>query len=232
MVSSATLKKVSAASGLVFGVFLMMHLFSHYSLILGMERANNNLRLFRKIYQHPAFEVTLLIALMAHMASNTMLYMQRQKINAASKKDGGKEPAGTLELQYHRYAGYFLSLSIFGHVLATRLAPLYLLDDPSQYDYTFVTHATYLFGKSFFGGYLILMGIAGGWHLIYGTRSAIATLSGSSVVGKPFPFALKPVAAISHLLIINSILAVTGFYFVIDTETKADLYAKVYFMFK
>lgn len=232
MVSTATLKKGSAASGLVFGVFLTMHLLSSYSLTFGMETANNNLRLFRKIYQNPVFEVTLLLALLTHIASNTTLYIRRQKIDSASKKEGGKEPAGTLELKAHRYAGNFLFVAVFGHVAFTRLAPLFLLDDPSQYDYTFITHASNLFGKLFFGGYLVLFGMAGGWHLIYGTRSAIATLSGSSIVGKPFPFALKPVAAINHLLIINAILAVTGFYCVIDTTTKADLYEKIYSMFK
>ena len=36
--------------------------------------------------------------------------------------------------------------------------------------------------------YLVLLGMAGGWHLIYGTRSALGILSGSSVEGKPFPF--------------------------------------------
>jgi succinate dehydrogenase/fumarate reductase cytochrome b subunit len=231
MVSTASLKKISAVSGLGFAVFLVMHFLSHYSLILGVDTANDNLRLFRKIYQHPVFEVALLVALMAHMASNTMIYIKRQKIDASSKKEGGKEPAGTMELKGHRYTGYFLSMSIFGHVAATRLAPLFFLDDPSQYDYTFITHANNLFG-SLFGVYLALLGIAGGWHLIYGTRSAIATLRGSSVAGKPFPFALKPVAALSHLLIINAVLAASGFYYVVDTETKAELYNKVYYMFK
>jgi hypothetical protein len=232
MVSTASLKKISAVAGLCFAVFLAMHFLSHYSLILGVERANQNLRFFRKIYQHPVFEIALLVALMAHMASNTMIYIKRQKIDAVSKKEGGKEPAGTMELKGHRYAGYFLSMSIFGHVAFTRLAPLFLLDDPSQYDYyTFITHANSHFGSVFFI-YLALMGIAGGWHLIYGTRSAIATLRGSSVAGKPFPFALKPVAALCHLLIINAVLAASGFYFVVDTETKADVYNKVYSMFK
>lgn len=229
MVSTASLKKISAASGLLFGVFLVLHLLSHYSLVLGMETANDNLRFFRKIYQHPACEIALLVAVVAHMVSNTMLYIKRQKIDGSSKKEGGKEPAGSLELKGHRYTGYFLALSIFGHVIFTRIAPLFLLDDPSQYDYTFVNHAYKLFGI-FFPVYLVLFGMAGGWHLIYGTRSAIATLSGTSVVGKPFPFALKPVAAINHLLIINAVLAATGFYYVVDSETKLDLYKKVYYM--
>lgn len=238
LVSTGSLKVMSAASGLFFGVFLAMHLVCHYSLVLGMDTANDNLRFFRTFYQHPVFEVGLLIALVAHMASNTVLYLKRQKVHAGAaaktmhetkKVAGGTE--GSAELTGHRYAGYFLSASILGHVGATRLAPLFLLDNPADYDYTFLTHANALFG-GLFGVYLALLGVAGGWHLIYGTRSAIATLTGSSVVGTPFPFALKPVAATSHILIVNAILAATGYYYVIDTETKAALFEKVYFMFE
>jgi succinate dehydrogenase/fumarate reductase cytochrome b subunit len=233
MVSVASLKKVSAASGLFFGAFLVLHLISHYTLLFGIDAANDTLRLFRKVYQNPVFEVALLVALLAHMASNTLIYLKRRNADAAafsSKKDGNPPAPVSLELRGHRLAGYFLAASIFGHVAVTRLAPLWLLEDPSQYDYGFIAHASNLFG-AFFAAYVALLGMAGGWHLIYGTRSALATLKGTSVTGTPFPFALKPVAAISHVLVVNAVLALAGFYSAIDTETKADLHAKVYFLF-
>jgi hypothetical protein len=71
--------------------------------------------------------------------------------------------------------------------------------------------------------------MAGGWHLLYGTRSAIVTLFyGSSVIGKEFPLYLKPFAVVNHILIINAAIALGGVYFVIDIETKKELYDIVY----
>lgn len=192
--------------------------------------------LFRKVYQNPLFEIGLFISLLAHMTSNTMIYLHRQKIeqkaSAAKKDDDAKakvEPPGYYELKGHRYTGYFLSFAVIGHIFATRILPVFALDDPTQYDYTFLTHAQALFGPVF-GVYLMLFGIAGGWHLIYGTRSAITTLFlGSSVTGKPFPLALKPVALLNHVLIINAVLAVCfGVYYAVDMDTKDDLYKRVY----
>jgi hypothetical protein len=236
MVSSLLLKKISAASGLYFGVFLTMHLFSHYSTIFGMDKAMANVLFFRKLYQNPVFEIGLLASLVAHMISNAMVYRYRQKIERRSsvlkKNEDSKtklEPPGSLELKGHRYTGYFLSLAIIGHVSATRIVPLFILSDPSQFDYSFATYAQRAIFGPIFGLYLIMLGMAGGWHLLYGTRSAVTTLFfGSSVTGKPFPLVLKPVAAVNHILIINAVLAITGVYYAVDTETKEDLYKIVY----
>lgn len=221
MPSVGTWKKLQATSGLIFGVFLTMHLFSHFALIVGWETAQTNLmQTWRPIYQHPIFEITLLLATALHMVSNTVIIMKRGKLEAKKKVNG--------ELLGHRYSGYFLAFSIFGHVGATRLAPLFLLDDPSQYDYSFVAKANQLFPSSIFAVYLILFGMAGGWHLVYGTRSALATLSGTSVMGKPLPMALKFVANLSHLLVINAVLALMGYYYLVDTTTKAALHDQIF----
>jgi hypothetical protein len=237
MVSTGSLKKISAASGLYFGVFLIMHLISHYSLYFGMERAMKNMVLFRKVYQNPVFELGLIVALISHYVSNTMIYLHRKKIEEKSaklkKNDGAVTPTasikGDLELKAHRYTGYFLSLAVIGHVSATRVAPFFVLSDPSQFDYSFATYAQKKIFGPIFGVYLSLLGMAGGWHLLYGTRSAIVTLFyGSSVVGKAFPIYLKPLAGINHLLIINAAIALGGVYFVIDIETKKELYDIVY----
>ena len=117
---------------------------------------------------------------------NTVLYFRRHKL--ASPGQEGKSIAGSAELTPHRLTGTFLALSIFGHVGATRIAPLFLLDDPSEYDCSFITSMTEAIPGYVFHVYLVLLGMAGGWHLIYGTQSALAILSGSSVEGKPFSF--------------------------------------------
>ena len=186
-----------------------------------------NLQTLRKIYQHPVFEAGLLIAILIHMVSNTVIIMNRGKSAGHTKKDGnGQKPAGTTELQLHRYVGYFLSVSIVGHVGATRLAPMFILEDPSDYDYSFVAKVAEII-PIFFAGYLGVLGICGGYHLIYGTRSALATLSGSSVIGKPFPGALKVVGVLNLLFVTSAVMALSGFYYVVDTSSKAELHDQI-----
>lgn len=238
MPSIVTWKKLNAASGLAFGSFMVLHLSCHASLNLGWERAEKNLHRARIIYQNPAFEILLLVALMVHMVSNVVLYTNRRKIHKAvafssstssSKKEAGaKEPEGTLELKAHRAAGIILSLSIFGHVAATRIAPLLILDDPSEYDYSFVTQANRKFPWNSFSVYLMIFSVAGVWHVIYGTRSAFAILSGGSVHGTRFPMTLKFLSSACQMIMISAVAASTGYYYVIDTETKAALHEKLY----
>lgn len=219
MPSIGTWKKLQAASGLLFGAFLVMHLACHYSLNLGWETANETLEYFRKIYQQPVFEGVLLLATIVHMMSNTVIIMNRGKVEAKKKVSS--------ELKGHRYSGYFLGFAIFGHVGATRIAPLLLLEDPSQYDYSFVAKVNEIVPMNIFAAYLIVLGMAGGFHLVYGIQSALATLSGSSIAGKPLPFPLKILANLNHVVIISAVLALTGYYYVVDTTTKADLHDKI-----
>ena len=240
-VSTSFLKKVSAGSGLYFGSFLVMHLVNHYSIFFGLERSKKSMILFRKVYQNPIFEFGLIIALMAHYASNTMIYIRRSKIattGSNKKSDDAPEPSsdhsslhhrGEIELKAHRYTGYFLSLSVLGHVAATRIFPMIVLADPTQYDHTFIAFAQQKVFGPLFGLYYVVFGMAGGWHLLYGTRSAINTLFyDKSVTRMAFPIYLKAFAGMNHLLIINAALTLGGAYYVIDLDTKKELYHALY----
>jgi succinate dehydrogenase/fumarate reductase cytochrome b subunit len=237
MPSVSTLIKMRAASGLVFGNFLAYHLFCHYSLyLMGWDAANENLVKGRIIYQNPLVESVLLLSLVLHMYSNTKLYMaRRQSIVASKNKDKIKPKTSSAELKAHRIAGYIMTFSIVGHVIATRLAPLGILEaDASLYDYGFVKKAAQLLygGGIFFYAYLLIFAMAGGWHLIYGTRSAIATLllSGTATQNnnKPVPIPLKMLAMINHILILCGLLAMSGYFYSIDTSDKKELHDKLY----
>ena len=206
MPSVATLQKLNAASGLFFGVFLVIHLICHYTLNLSFEDGQRRLQTMRAIYQHPVFEILLATSLFVHFFANINLYLDRNKINSSTKK---RPIEGSLELQGHRIAGYILSIMIVGHVIATRIGPLIVLDDPRSYDYSFIALAISLIPFKISNLFLILFGCAGGWHLIYGTRAAITTLSGGSVHGKKFPIPLKMLALTNHLLIIGAVLALS-----------------------
>lgn len=231
MPSINTWKQLNAASGLAFGSFLVLHLGTFASLSLGWELAETNLHWARTFYQNPVLEILLVAALMVHTTSNYVLYMNRQKIakGASSKKKvGEKDPPGTFELKVHRTAGAILGLSIFGHVASSRVASLLLLDDPSQFDYSFITRANELIPFNIMPVGLLVFSMAGAWHLVYGTRAALTVLFGGSVVGKPFPLPLKFLAMLFHLAMISAVAAVSGYYYVIDTKTKADLHEIMY----
>jgi len=228
----STVKKVQAASGLLFGAFLFLHLLTHFTLNLGYDEADERLHSFRVIYQNPIFEIMLLVTVLAHVYANISIYTHRQKIERHAHKGEDKskqhQVAGNLELKAHRIAGYVLAFSIVGHVAATRLGPMFILEDPSVYDYSFVAKVNDLLPGQFFLIYLAVFGMAAGWHMIYGTRSAISTLRGSSVLGKPFPMLLKVLALANHILIVGAVLALGGFRYAIDTETKAELHDKLF----
>lgn len=114
-----------------------------------------------------------------------------------------------------------------GHIGATRVLPMILLDDPLVFDYTYLTKVIRFFPNYSFAVYLFLLGATGGWHLIYGTRSAIATLSGSSVTGKPFPMILKALAIFSHVGILLAVLSLSGCFFVIRFSESQEKWHKI-----
>lgn len=225
MVSTTTWKKLQAGSGLVFGVYIVLHFASHYSVLKGWDKGNATLREMRSIYQTPLFEAVLLLSFIVHSVSNFTLYNKRLKAQGTTKKDGNKkDPAGTLELKAHRLAGYIMGLSLFGHVFATRIATKWWMPDPAMYDYRYIKLFNDMVPFNIFMFYLLVFACAGNWHLVFGVRSAIATLRDKSIVGKPFPMVLKVVALSMHLLMFNALAAIAGYYYVveIDEDTKAD----------
>lgn len=60
---------------------------------------------------------------------------------------------------------------------------------------------------------------------LYGTRSAIAILTGSSVVGKPVPIPLKMMALGNHLTIIAAMVALGSYMTTIDMSEKESIHS-------
>lgn len=224
MVSLSTWKQLQAASGLAFGLFLALHFRSHYANIQGLDQGLSALQKVRGVYQRPIVELCLVATVLLHMTSNTILYLNRSKVDSTKKKDGGKEPAGSMELKAHRIAGIILALSIFGHVYATRIASLMTLDDPSLFDYRLIKMTNEYYPANLFAVYLVIFGMAANWHLLFGVRSALATLSGESVIGKPVPIPLKMLALLAHILIIWSVLSILGVFYKVDTEEQVETF--------
>jgi succinate dehydrogenase/fumarate reductase cytochrome b subunit len=237
-ITTTTWRKLQAASGLIFGIFLVLHWISHISLLLlgSLEAGNEMLHRMRSIYQSSPLSEAMLVALslIVHLVSNTVQYLRRGQMeqNAAAKKhdDDDKKSTGasssppppstapyipgSLEHKAHRYAGYILSMFVFGHVYVTRLAPRRFLNDEQynqHYDYAAISLAfdEYRLVPKLF----VVFAMAANWHFVYGMRSALTTLLSngrSSVTGTAFPIPLKTVVLALHILMIGSILALTG----------------------
>jgi hypothetical protein len=224
------MKQLNAISGLAFGCFLILHLSTHYFIFAGLGVAKDVQLKLRVIYQHPVFELLTALSLFVHMYTNLVLYWARQKMESSARsKTKGKTPRSgdQGELTAHRYAGYFLGLSMVGHIGATRVLPMIMLEDPSVFDYTYLTKVIRFFPNYSFAVYLFLLGATGGWHLIYGTRSAIATISGSSVIGKPFPIILKALAMLSHVGILLAVLSLSGCFYVIRFSESQEKWHEI-----
>ncbi|KAG7354986.1 hypothetical protein IV203_004342 [Nitzschia inconspicua] len=190
--SAASPKKIQAASGLFMTIFVTIHLVSHFFLNSSYERADSIMMTLRRVYQNPIFEVLFYVAMISHFYANYHTFQSRSKIAKLHHKNKNDDrnnihsknkhtqttDHGEYELKGHRIAGYTLSLLVVAHVIA-----------------------------SLFKLYYIVLGMAGGWHLIYGVRSAMATLRGRSVQGTTFPMPLKLLASISHKLLISAVLA-------------------------
>ena len=140
---------------------------NHFALFLpGFATAKKIQWNLRLIYQNLYIEILLMLSLVIHMGTNIALYRKRQRL--ASSKEDGKVVKGSSELKAHRMAGYFLALTIAGHVGAVRVVPLFYLDDPSEFDYSFVAATMERIPGHVFSIYLAFLGMAGGWHLLFG----------------------------------------------------------------
>ncbi|GKY90421.1 hypothetical protein MPSEU_000015900 [Mayamaea pseudoterrestris] len=223
--SNRILYKVQAASGLFFASYLIMHFASHYSLLKGWDFGNKQLNRFRVIYHNPVYETMLFLSLLVHTTVSAYMVIKRRTEHTEDKKEGGLRPAGSTERQFHRYAGYVMAASIVGHVLSTRVVGLLFLKNPELYDYTMIFVENQHFMNTL-AAFLVVFGLAGAWHLIYGTRLSIAILRDKSISGEPFPVLLKVLYAVMAMLLINAILAATGHVYPIKLQPHMEVAAE------
>jgi hypothetical protein len=205
-----------------------MHLLSHYSLLLGWDQGNKQISRFRVIYHFPAYEIMLATSLITHLAINAYMVIRRRQLGGSDdqgKKEGGLMPAGSTERKFHRYAGYVLAASIFGHVYSTRIAGLLFLKNPELYDYTMILISNQHL-KNTLAAFLVFFGMSAIWHFLYGTRLAFAILLDRSIAGKPVPWWLKILAVAMTMLLINAIMAVTGHLYPIKPPSHMEVAAE------
>ena len=110
-----SLKQIQAATGLLFLLFVSLHLINTYLAALGPAVYDSAQSVLRNFYHFPPVEALVLAALVVHI----VVGLVRIKV----------EPKRVLtpRARLHRYAGFFLLVVIGGHIAAVR-GPSLLLD--------------------------------------------------------------------------------------------------------
>lgn len=114
------LHRAQAISGLIFGLFALLHLSTHVAAVGGPDVYDRVQAALRRVYQAPVLELGFLGALVVHMATAVLGVRARRRAQA-SRSAPNSVPA---RLRWHRIAGWFLFAVIVGHVVATRVLPM------------------------------------------------------------------------------------------------------------
>lgn len=204
------LVRIQALSGLVFAIFLSLHLVNVMASVLGPGVYDAFQVRIRPLYQFPLVEVgVLLAALLTHMVTGIMRLRRRPR-----SRDFGKLP---LRTRMHRLSAYFLLVFVLGHFAATRM--------PSLLDEVWLGFAGLSFTMSwlpaYFYPYYLLLGLCGLYHGSYGTYLALRAL------GVRLPSITRlgarvyvPLAA-AALLVVLGVLSMGGLLYPIEDPREA-----------
>jgi succinate dehydrogenase/fumarate reductase cytochrome b subunit len=161
----ARLIRGQALSGLVFAVFLSLHLANAAAGALGPSAYDGFLARARLVYQFPPFEV---LAVGAAAAVHASYGIRRWRARRRAARDGGRAAVpGWLRL--HRASGWLLLAVLPGHVLATR-GPGLLLDLPADFSFLRFSLQTWPW---FMAPYYVALYSAGLYHLLHGSLLAL-----------------------------------------------------------
>jgi len=107
-----TLIKVQALAGMMFFIFLVMHLSNTAFAAFGHELYNSLQTTMQALYQHPVFElIFVILPLLSHTIAGVSLVIIRRK---------NKTTKTSLKYRLHSISGFFLLAVVFAHALATR----------------------------------------------------------------------------------------------------------------
>ena len=152
------LKKIQAVAGILFSVFLVLHLTNTALAAFGSGVYNQFQQAIQGFYQFPLFELGfVLLPLITHaVVGITLIFLRRAK---------GRSKAQTKH-QLHTWAGFFLLLVVFGHVLATRGLGYFYDAAPGFEGVSF----TLWWMPGYFYGYYFLLFMAGYYHSALGIQ--------------------------------------------------------------
>lgn len=210
--SEAALVKAQAVAGALFFVFLVLHLSNTLLAGFGAETYNSYQRAVRTIYQHPILELVLVVGpLIVHIISGLWLYLLRKKWQINQ----------TLRYRVQTWAGLFLVLVVFGHMLATRGISFWYGAFPEFQGVAF----SIWWIPGYFYPYYFLLFMAGLYH---GSMGAATLLRRGGIIqstsSKWLPFC---VGTFGTAGVIAALLGFGGVLFEIDDPRDND-YARQY----
>jgi succinate dehydrogenase/fumarate reductase cytochrome b subunit len=189
----ARLSRLQAQSGLAVGVFLVAHLIALVASSFGPGIYDAVQGVTRRVYTFWPVELALLGCLALHLSIGLRLAWRRRKA-------GGAKHRPPLRLRLHRYAAYFLTLVIVGHIAATRLPDLLEGAKPGFTGLSFTLwHLPLIFYPYYF-----LLALAGLYHLLHGTTLALGRLD------RPLPGPLRKRGVFWTAVAISSVACVLG----------------------
>lgn len=208
---SARLARIQAQTGVVIAIFLTLHLANTIAGIGGEATYDGVQRIVRYVYQNPVAEILVLLAIVVHIGVG----IRRARLRTATT-------ATTPRVRLHRYAAYFLTLAIVGHVGATRL-PSVLYDIHVGFRALSFTLDHY---PVIFIPYYIVLALAGLYHGMHGVYLALGTLGVRVPVGlRKGPGFNVPVVFLGAALVLG-LFSIGGFFFAIHDPLDND-YARL-----
>lgn len=153
------LKRIQAMAGAVFFVFVALHLSNIVLAPFGVEVFNGYQRLIRNFYQFPLVEVLVIVVpLLAHAVCGLWLAAVSPRTSMRSWR-----------ARLHTWAGVFLLLFVFGHILAVR-GPSFFADVYPEF--AGLSFSLWYF-PAYFYPYYFLLAVAGFYHGSQGLMVAL-----------------------------------------------------------
>jgi succinate dehydrogenase/fumarate reductase cytochrome b subunit len=163
--SEKRLIRAQAISGLVFGVFLVLHLLNFAAGLFGQAEYDAWMRASRGYYQFPVVEIVgVLGAALVHTATALIRILRR-------RRRARRQTTVNWRVRLHRFSGYYMMVAFVGHVVATRGPGL--LDKPASYAFV---NFSLTYAGWFFVPYYVGLAAAGFYHLAHGTMAALRVI--------------------------------------------------------
>ena len=201
-----------AIAGMLFLVFLVLHLSNTLLAPFGPEVYNSYQRAIRQIYQHPFFELVLVIGpLLTHVIAGLCLHSIRKR----------RRHTRALKYRLQTWAGFVLLFVVFGHMLATRGISYWYGAFPEFEGVSF----SLWWVPAYFYPYYFLLFMAGLYHGTMGVFSVLGRLGFIRMTSaNSLPVLVTALGAIGVTL---ALLGFGGLLFEIDDPRDND-YARQY----
>lgn len=197
------LKQIQAATGLVFAVFLSLHLANTWTASLGPGVYDGLQAALRQFYQLAPVEALILAALVVHAIVGIMRIVTEPKRTL------------TARARLHRYAGFFLMIVIGGHILAVRGVSWFYDVSPGFDGLAFSMEAV----PGYFYPYYFLLALAGLYHASNGAGIAAARLGWMRALPGP---ALRGVTVTGALLTVLALGGLGGWFFDVGNVAEGE----------